>query len=164
MSAPGTRIVVGVDDSQAARAALAFAMREAVWRDAVVQVVTVAEEPIDWAAVHGARPAPDLPSAEQVRAAAAARAGRVVDEVRAELAGEIDVSPVVSVTAATGPASAALLTAARGAALLVVGSRGRGPIVGAVLGSVSQQCVLHATCPVTIVRPVRDRRPAPAVP
>jgi nucleotide-binding universal stress UspA family protein len=51
-----------------------------------------------------------------------------------------------------GNAAKVLLEAARGAELLVVGSRGHGSLAAALLGSVSQQCVQHATCPVVVVR------------
>jgi nucleotide-binding universal stress UspA family protein len=48
--------------------------------------------------------------------------------------------------------SEALLRASNDADLLVVGSRGLGGFGGLLLGSISQQCVQHATCPVLVVR------------
>jgi nucleotide-binding universal stress UspA family protein len=45
-----------------------------------------------------------------------------------------------------------LLDAASEADLLVVGSRGRGGMVGMLLGSVSQNVVTNARCPVVVVR------------
>ena len=56
-----------------------------------------------------------------------------------------------------GPAAKVLLEASEGADLLVVGSRGLGGFSGLLLGSVSQQCSLHAHCPVVIVRPQDER-------
>ena len=46
----------------------------------------------------------------------------------------------------------ALLDTAKGADLLVVGSRGHGGFAEALLGSTGQHCVHHATCPVVIIR------------
>lgn len=51
-----------------------------------------------------------------------------------------------------GNAARALITAARGADLLVVGNRGHGAFTEALLGSVSQHCVHLVTCPVVVVR------------
>jgi nucleotide-binding universal stress UspA family protein len=51
-----------------------------------------------------------------------------------------------------GNAARVLLDAADGAKLLVVGSRGHGGFTEALLGSVSQHCVQHATCPVVVIR------------
>lgn len=57
-------------------------------------------------------------------------------------------------TVLQGPAADAILEAARvrGCDLIVVGSRGLSRITAALLGSVSQQVVQQATCPVLIVR------------
>jgi nucleotide-binding universal stress UspA family protein len=58
--------------------------------------------------------------------------------------------------AVEGSPTAALVAASRGAEMLVLGSRGYGGFHGLLLGSVGQQCVQHAVCPVVIVRPARD--------
>lgn len=51
------------------------------------------------------------------------------------------------------PAAAIVDTARRtGCEAIVMGARGRGPVRGALLGSVSQQVVQHSPLPVTIVR------------
>jgi nucleotide-binding universal stress UspA family protein len=55
----------------------------------------------------------------------------------------------------------ALLTAARDAQMVVVGSRGRGGIRGMTLGTVSQAMLQHAPCPVAVVHPGRALRAGP---
>lgn len=57
-----TRIVVGLDGSPGARAALGEAAR----RDAVVEAITAFETPVDWPAVHGLHD-PDWPTVDQAR-------------------------------------------------------------------------------------------------
>jgi nucleotide-binding universal stress UspA family protein len=52
---------------------------------------------------------------------------------------------------AEGHPSDVLLRAAADADLLVVGSRGHGRLADALLGSVSQNCSHHASCPVLIM-------------
>lgn len=53
--------------------------------------------------------------------------------------------------AVLGQPAETLLAIARDARMLVVGSRGRGGFTALMLGSVSEQCVRHATCPVLVV-------------
>jgi nucleotide-binding universal stress UspA family protein len=65
------------------------------------------------------------------------------------------------VTALPGTAAKALIGQAKNADLLVLGHRGRGGLRSAVLGSRGLHCVLHATCPVTIVRPEKAAAPRP---
>ena len=145
-------VVVGVDGSPGSTAALEFAVQDAIRRQARLRVVAVVPLVDYWggwrgtaAAYTGRWPAPP----EDLMANARSQAQRMVDEVAA------DRTPLVSVdveAVAGGPAPV-LLDAAEGADLLVLGHRGRGAFSSVVLGSVGLQCVLHATCPVTVVRP-----------
>ena len=65
-----------------------------------------------------------------------------------------DQAPVALVrTARLGDPRAVLMEEARDSDLLVVGSRGRGGVVGLLLGSVSQRCIETAVCPVVVVPP-----------
>src|SRR5690606_30097473 len=59
-----------------------------------------------------------------------------------------------------GSPAAELVAACAGADLLVVGSRGRSPVAGVLLGSVSRACLHHAPCPVVVVRPGVPTEPA----
>ncbi|QBI21300.1 universal stress protein [Egibacter rhizosphaerae] len=51
-----------------------------------------------------------------------------------------------------GGAADALIERSEDAALLVVGARGMGAVVGLLMGSVSQRCAQHARCPVLVMR------------
>ena len=54
-----------------------------------------------------------------------------------------------------GQPAEVLLERAKDASLIVVGSRGRGGFASLLLGSVSQQVVQHAPCPVLVIRPAK---------
>jgi len=77
------------------------------------------------------------------------------------LAGRVE----MEVVGVAGHPATELVEQSREAALLVLGHRGRGAIASTLLGSVGLSCVLHAHCPVTIVRPTSagDDAAAPAV-
>jgi nucleotide-binding universal stress UspA family protein len=151
---PTGSVVVGTDGSDASRPAVEFALREAARRDALLRVVIVAALPDYWAGVYGM---PALPRPDEVAEDARTAARAQLDEIRRdhpELA-----AVAVDVEARTGAPGHALVDAAAGADVLVVGHRGRGALGSALLGSVGLQCVLHATCPVTIVRPAAVAEP-----
>ncbi len=134
------RIVVGVDGSPGGEEALRFAVEEARLRGATLTVVLAWGVPFS-----SAVPLALIPS--------------VVTDLETDAAGVLDeeiakASPadlVVERVLAEGPAVKALIEAAQGADLLIVGARGRGGFKGLLLGSVSQQCAHHAPCPIAIV-------------
>lgn len=78
---------------------------------------------------------------------------RLPRSVESDEAPEFD----VETRAVEGQAARVLLDASQDADLLVVGSRGLGGFRELLLGSVSQQCAHHATCPVVIVRHTGDQ-------
>jgi nucleotide-binding universal stress UspA family protein len=133
-------IVVGIDHSTEAKAALGFALEEARLRRARLLAVhaidafgTYPSLAVDVSAVHRA--------AEELLE-------NVTSDVNGE-AGDVEIERRV----VEGAPGAALVAESRGADLLIVGSRGHGGFSGLLLGSVSQKCADHAACPVVIVRP-----------
>jgi nucleotide-binding universal stress UspA family protein len=60
---------------------------------------------------------------------------------------------------AEGDSAESLLIASQNADLLVLGTRGRSPFAGMVLGSVSQRCAAAALCPVVLVKAAEPARP-----
>lgn len=92
----------------------------------------------------------DDPLTERLRKAAQKETDEVLERI-----GE-SVPPRVTVQAVSGTPAEELLSAARDADLLVVGSRGAGGFARLVMGSVSSQVAHHAHCPVAII-PAEDR-------
>jgi nucleotide-binding universal stress UspA family protein len=146
------RVVVGVDGSECARAALVFALAEAARRGAELDVVSVVPTLEYWPVAFGmAAYSAAMPTLEQIIREVEQEIRGFVDSVVAEQ-GE-SAADAVRVQTLPGAPAAVLVEQARGADLLVVGHRGRGGVASALLGSVSMHCLLHAPCPITIVRP-----------
>lgn len=139
------RIVVGIDGSEPARAALAWAAKEAELRDATLEVVGAWAFPMYVDPMGGAFPMPGMYEKTEAN-----EREMVEGEVRTVLGA----TPAVPVEIAIrcGSTATELLDAAKGADLLVVGSRGRGGFASLLLGSTALQCIHHAPCPVTVVR------------
>jgi nucleotide-binding universal stress UspA family protein len=149
--APGGRIVVGVDDSDTAAAALRWALREGALRKAKVEVVHVWTVPVT--ALPFGVTLPVSFDESELDAAARDALDRVVDGVVEELGGP---TPEIDRTVLPGAAAMTLVDVSAEADLLVVGSHGRTGWRKALLGSTAQTCVQHATCPVTVLRTIDD--------
>ena len=159
---PRPQVVVGIDGSPGSREALVQALIAAARRGADLDVVSSYSIQLYYL---GGRPV-DVPDVASIRDDQEERARAVVEEVQAEIpvsgvSGIRDVAVTVSVTGS--PPAQALLERAEGAALLVVGSRGRGGVRSALLGSVALHCVTHARCPVLVVHPAAVVRQPPRV-
>jgi nucleotide-binding universal stress UspA family protein len=140
----GHRVVVGIDYSTGARAALLFALHDAARRGVPVEAVVAYRPPdywMDFYAVSSYHP-------EKARAAALHHGQAFVNRV---LPDGPQPPPEVRVRVAKGIPADVLIVESHGADLLVVGSRGHGGFASMLLGSVSMQCALHASCPVTVV-------------
>jgi nucleotide-binding universal stress UspA family protein len=132
------RIVVGVDGSESATRALEFAVQEAAIRGALLQIVSAYDLPpsAGWAAM----------PLEAFEESATANVRDALVRVH-----ELDQSVVTKGEFHRGLAGRILVEASREASLLVVGSRGHGEVANLLIGSVSEYCVHHAACPVTVV-------------
>jgi nucleotide-binding universal stress UspA family protein len=137
-------VLVGHDGSACAQAALRWAAGLAARADLDLHVLrawgmTTAPRPATW------RPG-YVPPLLDFEAA-------VRDELEHCVAGAgLDAGVRAHTHVLHRPPAKGLIEAAKGADLLVVGARGGGGFSGLLLGSVSDQCVHHAPCPVTVVR------------
>ena len=141
------KIVAGIDGSDASKDALRWAVEEARLRRADVVAVHAWQVPPP---VPSLGPAPGVEIVEIVPQLEEG-AKKLVESIVAEVVGDdsdVNVEPV----ATEGPPANVLIEAAKGADLLVVGSRGHGGFVALLLGSVSQHVATHAPCPVLIHR------------
>nr|WP_253259734.1 universal stress protein [Subtercola boreus] len=133
-----TRVVVGLDGSEASLDALRRAVLVAEGIGATVQTVVAWHTPSsvgtfgysDWTAEA---------DAEQIR-----------DTATETVFG--DAPPDwLTPTVREGYPAQVLIDESRGAEMLIVGSRGHGGFAGLLLGSVSTACAEHAHCPVLIM-------------
>jgi nucleotide-binding universal stress UspA family protein len=147
-------IVVGVDGSDGGRRALDWAVREADARGSVVEAVTAwSWDGLEFGPVTATNP-------EEARE----RATRMLeDEIRALVARHGSHLPVATEVVEGSPGET-LARVAGSADLLVLGSHGHSRVRRTVLGSVSEQCIRQATCPVVVVPvPVPERSGAEPV-
>lgn len=133
-------IVVGVDGSEPSLAALRWAAQQARRTGAQIHAVTAWDIPPTIFVVP-----------EYVEADYARDARLLLDHTVSAALGTDRAVPVARAAVQDRPARA-LVAAAEGAMLLVVGNRGRGALPGVHLGSVASYCVNHAPCPVVVVR------------
>jgi nucleotide-binding universal stress UspA family protein len=136
------RVVVGVDGSDTSLIAVQWAANEARLRGCGLTLVASISPPVSAAGFGPAYPpALDLIGSMQTQAQS------MLDEVSASF-GDIDVLTHVEV----GSPSGVLIQASEHAAMVVLGSRGRGGFKGLLLGSVGAQVASHTDCPSIIIR------------
>lgn len=155
-------ILVGVDGSEASSRALSWALDEARRRDDASLVVVHAYAPPQsrrpYAYADAYMPADVLQRLidedrqwhEEQEQAAHRHAEALVEEMVDRLGAESPDVAIRRLLVAREPAEM-LVEMSDDADLLVLGTRGRGGFKGLLLGSVSQQCIQHARCPVVVV-------------
>lgn len=136
-------VVVGVDGSEQALTAARWALDVAARRHQPLEVVHSWSIPLPPV---GLGPAPVGLNDDNIREAAQ----RVLDDAVETLAAKGPDVQIVG-TLYPGTPTAALLEAGERAAMVVVGSSGLDRVTEFILGSVTQQVVAHASCPVAVV-------------
>lgn len=139
-------VAVGLDGSPSSLRALEVAAHEADLRSGTLHVVRA------WSMRTAPRPADCPPGAVPSMDAYQQSVDESTEKIVRDHLGPQPIVPIRR-HIVHSPSPQALLSASRGAELLVVGHRGRGGFAGLLLGSVAEQCVRHAACPVLVVRP-----------
>lgn len=133
-------IVVGVDGSDASEQALEWGMHYAAERG--LSLVAVTGYVVPWTIFI----TPTYQEQDYAR-----DAQEMLDDCIARAREAVPGVPVEARLVAERPQTA-LILAAEGAQLLVVGARGHGALPDVHLGSVANACVNHAPCPVLVYR------------
>lgn len=149
-------ILVGVDGSPAAKYAVDWAARDAAMRNARLTIV------------HTVRPiglTPPPLSATTAFSRWQVEQGQAILDDAVEIArrstsggGPTQIERELLFS----PAVPALIDLSKEAQLVVVGSRGRGPLTRSLLGSVSSSLIRHAHCPVAVIHDEDPLMPQPA--
>jgi nucleotide-binding universal stress UspA family protein len=145
-----TEIIVGLDHSVSARAALDWAAQQARAGGQTLRAVHVISAASTYSMALGGVAVPVDPSEMDAPHREAAEA--VFDSVQPELGWQLKFF--------SGEAGPILVAESVGAALLVVGTKEHVGIGRLISGSVSHYCLSHANCPVVAVPPVSDHRGA----
>lgn len=136
-------VVVGVDGSASALAAVRLATREAAWRGRDLRIVHAFIWPLMHVNTGASTAVPEgglRHDAERMLAEASATASAT------------DSAVAVTTDLVTGAPAAVMLAEARRAELLVLGDRGLGGFTGLLLGSVAVQVTSHSDTPVLVAR------------
>jgi nucleotide-binding universal stress UspA family protein len=143
------QIVVGVDGSTSSIQALKWAIGQAALIKTTLTGASI-EAVIAWQFpnTHGAL----LPDTGDYPVLAAENLDKAIAAARNASTGPGEADVTITSYVGEGPAAEILLDRARHARLLVVGNRGHGGFSEALLGSVSQNVVHHAACPVVVIR------------
>ncbi|MBP1158848.1 nucleotide-binding universal stress UspA family protein [Rhodococcus sp. PvR099] len=139
-------VVVGIDGSTGAYAAVSWAAREAQLHGCALHIVSALGDSSPYG--DGIRPPPSY-FADRDRAVHAH-----LDEAAAIARTTRTATSTTEITTSVldGPARPALLEASKSARMVVVGSRGLGQITAALAGSVAVALAAHAHSPVVIIR------------
>jgi nucleotide-binding universal stress UspA family protein len=146
MSARGRTVVVGINESSGAEAALQWAIDDARLRQARVTLIYAYE----WQLRYGQIPIyVDVPASElqHSRDAAEQFVAKMIDRART-LGPEIEISGA----AIDGDPAGVLIDESADASLLVLGSRHLKALGSVVIGSVSASAAARASCPAVVVR------------
>lgn len=141
----GQHIIVGVDGSEGGRRALEWAIRYAEPADASVEAVMAWQREINDAAMVGTTIAMSDPEEDR------RRAERVLADQIEDVVTGTGSTRVITGSVILGTPAMVLTDSARHAYLLVLGSHGHGRLRHALLGSVTEECIRLARCPVLVV-------------
>ena len=147
------RIVVGIDESEPAYAALAWARSYATAIGAELDLVHAWSWPIPMVTPELSMMTVPMPSGDEMRTGAM----QVIADATAAVFGTDHDGPAVVAHVGEGNVADHILRVSDQAQMIVIGSKGHGGLVSALMGSVSRQVSLHSRVPVVVGRPHSDQ-------